>query len=221
MMKSYVYVYLFDGKDGKLAQERLEFAVEEYCRTNGKQGLWEILQDKETRSRILLVERTETGKPYFKNCSEIHFSISHSGVYWACAIADEPVGFDLQEHALAKGETKKEAVVRFRKMAHRFFHAAEAEFVDLDSYHNFFSVWTAREAYVKFTGQGIDKYFSEHCVVPIQETWQRISGQCKDVNWQALGKYFWKTIYSENYTLCVCTQAPCEYLIIEKEKDVL
>jgi len=214
-----VCVYIFDMEDGRTPQERLEAAVEEYCRAC-RQDLQEIFREREHISRFLRVERTETGKPYFPECTSIHFSISHSGTYWACAIAGENVGLDLQEHTLAKGESREEAAVRFRKMAHRFFHPKEAGFVDLDSYHNFFTVWTAREAYVKHTGQGIDKYFSEHCVVPREETWRQISGlpethihasaRSGQVIWQALGKWFWKTLYNDNYTVCICTETPCE-----------
>ena len=33
---------------------------------------------------------TEYGKPYLINFSDVHFSISHSGEYVACAVSDKP-----------------------------------------------------------------------------------------------------------------------------------
>lgn len=216
-----VCVYIFDMEDGKTPQERLEAAVEGYCRAY-RQDLQEIFREREHISRFLRVERTVAGKPYFQECTSIHFSISHSGTYWACAIAGENVGLDLQEHTLAKGESREDAAVRFRKMAHRFFHPKEARFVDLDSYHNFFTVWTAREAYVKHTGQGIDKYFSEHCVVPAEEEWQRyLTRENEEVTWQAMNKWFRKSVHKKEYTMCICTGELTECRIVDccKKKD--
>ena len=234
MKQPRVYVYIFREGDGRTPGERLETAVKEYLKACGKvhgnrcgtdcdKGSHsdsgnlpeQMLTEKGSQTDIFFVERTETGKPYFPNCPAVQFSISHSGSYWACAVAAEPVGLDLQEHTTAKNETIEGASARFQKMAKRFFHPLEATFVELDSYHNFFTVWTAREAYVKYTGQGIDKYFSEHCVAPAEEFWRRISGRNKDARWRAMEKSFWKTIYAEQYTLCVCMEAPFECVIVD------
>lgn len=188
-----VCVYIFQNNDSRSPKQRLAYAVEQYC------GTWvNVGADMEKPIDRLHVERTQSGKPYFPDCPQLHFSISHSGEYWACAVADVNVGLDLQEHVLGKNETKEEAAVRFRRMAHRFFHPLEAEFVELESFEHFFTVWTAREAYVKNTGQGIDKYFSEHCVVPRD---RKI-----DCCWTALGKWFRKTEYKMNYSLCICAE---------------
>lgn len=241
-----VCVYIFDRSDGRTTEERLKTAVRAYAQSCGMDVVLQEMQQEadqngwicagnstesaeEAPDSLLRVERTETGKPYFPDCPGIHFSISHSGAYWACAVAGEPVGLDLQEHTLAKGESREEAAARFRKMAHRFFHPLEAKFVEPDSYNNFFTVWAAREAYVKFTGQGIDKYFSEHCVVPEESMWQQVFGQAEakktdhctvaekegTVTWQAMKKWFWKTVFEKNYTLCVCTEEVCECRIVD------
>ena len=192
-----VCVYIFEMDDGRSAGQRLQQAAAHYC----GEGMEE-----------LRIERTAAGKPYFPDYPGLHFSISHSGAYWACAMSEVNVGLDLQEHTRAKNETREEAAVRFRKMAHRFFHPVEAAFVEGDSYSRFFTVWTAREAYVKNTGQGIDKYFSEHCVVPDtapkdpSEDW--LVG-----SWTAMGKWFRKAEYKAQYSLCVCAQEPFEWVI--------
>lgn len=38
---------------------------------------------------------TGHGKPYLLNYPDVHFNISHSGEYVACAVADSPVGVDI------------------------------------------------------------------------------------------------------------------------------
>ncbi len=195
-----VYIYIFDNQDGRSAEERLRLAITGYCSEAG-------LEFEEDLSEIFKVERTERGKPYFPHCPQIRFSISHSGSYWVCAVAGEQVGVDLQEHVRAKEETIEGASARFCKMAHRFFHPKEAQFVELDCYRNFFGIWAARESYVKYTGQGIDASFSEYCVIPEEEEkWPGLQERSEAQSWQAEGVWFWEILYQENYTLCVCTK---------------
>ena len=126
---------------------------------------------------------------------------------------------------MTRSETRQEATVRFAKMAHRFFHPVEAEFVTLESFYRFFGVWTARESYVKYTGQGIDASFSEHCVIPdTKEHWPELTPPLPGpvVSWQAQGVWFWETIFEENYTLCVCAESemPCRVVRLTKEESV-
>ena len=200
-----VHIYIFSVNDHRFPQQRLYHAVKDYCDTCGYQVSHETL----------IIARTETGKPYFPHFPQIHFSISHSGQYWSCAISDQNIGYDLQEHELPKNETHEDMMLRHQKMAIRFFHPLEAEFVATDCHYNFLTVWCAREAYVKYTGQGIDKYFSEHCVIPNSaDEWYRISGNTKEIRWIAMGKVFWKSYYCNNYTLCVCTETPCTCAVI-------
>lgn len=201
-----VWIYVFPVNDSSCSQQRLCLAVTDYCKSCGIP----IPQPEK-----LAVVRTEKGKPYFPYSPHIHFSISHSGEYWSCAIADQTIGYDLQEPVLPRNETPEEQALLHQKMASRFFHPAEAEFVSMDCLHNFFAVWSAREAYVKYTGQGIDRYFSEHCVVPDSLGEQcRISGTAENVGWYAMGCFFWKAYYDGGYTMCVCTEKPCNYTVI-------
>ena len=200
-----VRISVFQSDDPRTVPQRLEQAVAAYCAA---------LNIPVPPPDSLVTARTEKGKPYFPLAEGFCLSISHSGRYWACAIGEQPVGLDLQEPELPRREeTTEEMLRRHQKMAHRFFHPREAEFVDRDPRYNFLTVWTAREAYVKYTGQGIDKHFSEHCVIPDSEAdLQRISGEVQDVRWSAMGREFWKT-YFRDYTICVCTEFPCEYAV--------
>jgi len=228
-----VCVYIFKNDDGRSTGQRLQEAAEHYCGVYAFEAAAvqnaALAASGRNLTDKLRVERTALGKPYFPNLPALHFSISHSGTYWACAMGDVNLGLDLQEHVIGKNETKEEAAARFRKMAHRFFHPAEAEFVEQDCFNRFFTVWSAREAYVKNTGQGIDKYFSEHCVVPRDRAvWEQLAGELPDnktevracrqrsCSWTALGKWFRKTDVKENYSLCVCGDKEFDWMIYER-----
>jgi len=226
-----VCVYLFDAADSRTLQEKLKIAVDGYCYESGTRNRVYKGYDPDV---VFRVERTVSGKPFFPECPQIHFSISHSGAYWACAIAGAPIGLDLQQHVQLQKETAEEAAVRYRRMAHRFFHPAEAEYVCMsektepeelqESYRRFFTVWAAREAYVKYTGQGIDKDFSEHCVIPAETVKQPCLSEegvkqydkAPWVAWQAQGQHFQGRVLSEGYTMCLCMQNAMQIRLLKK-----
>lgn len=130
------------------------------------------LRDYCVRRKLLLTEqelagmvirRGVKGKPYFSDGSEIvngakaiHFSVSHSGDYWGCLMADEPVGFDM--------EVIREKV-QYKKIAHRFFAAEECEMIRAEGRESFFEVWVRKEAYVKYLGTGLSEGLSGFSVV--------------------------------------------------------
>jgi hypothetical protein len=66
-----------------------------------------------------MLERTQDGKPFIPGLPDIHFNLSHSGDYMACAFSDREVGLDLQEHS-----RPHTSLVRIAK---RFFSAREYE----------------------------------------------------------------------------------------------
>ncbi len=207
MQNNRVLLYVFDLNDGRDTDERLQLAAERYRADHAE--LFGSVVDKSS----FLVARTKRGKPYFPRCPRLNVSVSHSGAYWVCALSQEAVGVDLQEHVRMEGESVGEASIRFCKMAHRFFHPVEAEFVNEDSYLRFFGVWAARESYVKYTGQGIDATFSEHCVIPEKREEQPEMNQESGARaWHAEGVSFWEMIFQEDYTLCVCTKEASEII---------
>ena len=200
-----VCIYIFPSNDPQTVQQRIQLAVNGFSNTNNLP----IPQAED-----LIIARTEAGKPYFPYVPHLHLSISHSGKYWGCAISDETVGFDIQESEQPKNETVDDMYKRHQKMAVRFFHPKEAEFVSQDCRYHFLTVWTAKEAYVKHTGHGIDRYFSEHCVIPeTADEQQHIRGNAAEIQWSALGKIFWKSYFGEDYTMCVCTDSPCARIV--------
>ncbi len=89
----------------------------------------------------------QLGKPQVVSHEGVHFNISHSGSRCICAVADLPVGVDLQEVR----------PVRRERLVLRFFTAAEqAEYRALGGTEDaFFTLWTRKEALGKLTGAGL------------------------------------------------------------------
>lgn len=90
----------------------------------------------------------ENGKPALFGIEGFHFNISHSGGYAVCAAADSGVGVDIQQKRPVS-----------EKIAERFFSAAEQEVLSRVTGKEwedlFFRLWSAKEAYMKYTGKGI------------------------------------------------------------------
>lgn len=101
----------------------------------------------------LLARRDPHAKPYLSALPELKFSISHSGEWWACAVSDAEVGLDIQEHHTRNQE----------RVARRFFHPDEVAWLERHGFEAFSRLWTYKESYVKYTGDGLRRgldYFS-------------------------------------------------------------
>jgi len=77
------------------------------------------------------------GKPYFKNLSNLFFSLSHSGHYAIAVFSDEEVGCDIEEITTVEDSVKL---------------AVLSQNEDKD---RFFDYWTLKESYLKAKGTGI------------------------------------------------------------------
>lgn len=133
------------------------------------------------------ISRPLHGKPSFSQRPQIHFSLSHSGEYWLCAMGRQPVGLDLQEHRYLDAEG----------LSRRFFHPAEAAYLQAQEQADFFAVWAAKESFVKYSGQGIDQQFGSFSVVGEQGLAGEVAG---------LGLLHLP--FLPGYALCLCTQSP-------------
>ena len=120
------------------------------------------------------VREGEHGKPYFPEHPEVCFSISHSGSFWCCAFFYAQVGLDIQRRILGKtvpapgkmtvadGERENRERLRMQRISDRFFHPSEREYLRRGG--DFFEVWTAKESYVKYTGEGMKRSFESFAV---------------------------------------------------------
>ena len=175
-MSEPIYIYTALEHRQSASQKLLLAAAKQWCLKNGYPG------------KKLLVERPRFGKPYFKNAPEVFFSVSHSGSFWLCAISRQPLGLDLQQ--IRQTQTLK--------IAQRFFHPDEAAFVKAQP-SDFFKVWTAKESYVKYTGQGIGGSFSAFSVIS------------PDGHFQNPDKVLLRFLpFAPGYELCLCCSRPAD-----------
>lgn len=106
----------------------------------------EMLAQRSALPRAALHFHTDAnGKPAAN--VPFHFNVSHSGNFVACSVGDSPVGIDIEELRSVRAA-----------LAERVCTEEERRFVfpngSFDS-TRFLSIWTAKEAYLKYTGEGI------------------------------------------------------------------
>ncbi|MBE6575041.1 MAG: 4'-phosphopantetheinyl transferase superfamily protein [Ruminococcaceae bacterium] len=168
-----IHLYICRGFSEKTAGEShrlLQKAAEAHCA-----GIGRSLPD-------LTLDRAEGGKPCFLHAPELHFSVSHSGGIWVCAFSAAPVGIDLQQIK----------PIREGGIARRFFHPEEIAYLDAHP-DAFFALWTAKESYVKLTGQGVAAGFSRVSVISCGE-FTPPPPACAMVH----------IPFDEGYALCLC-----------------
>ena len=112
------------------------------------------------------VARNGNGKPFFFRRDDIHLSLSHSAGYIAVVISDSPVGVDIQQHKPC----------RVKAISERFFHPDEIFYLQ-NHPSRFFDVWTAKESYSKYTGEGIIASFGGFSVTT-QNRFRKKIGNC-------------------------------------------
>lgn len=155
----------------------------------------------------LMICRSSRGKPFLPALPQWHISVTHSGKWFICALSPVQIGIDLQEHNPLRGETVQQASERYCKIARRFFHPDESDYVAQAPQENFFSVWTAKESFVKYTGRGMDSDFDAFCTLPSSHIPQNLP---INTPWQAAQATFRQIPFDNNgYTFCMCTPAPC------------
>ena len=113
--------------------------------------LLEIGLEREFGRKLAFEPRSkgEHGKPFFTLLPRIHYNITHSGQYVACIFAGQEVGIDVQQHRKAKYERMLERMVP-QDMIREILDADEPE-------KAFFTQWVLREAYIKWTGEGLSR----------------------------------------------------------------
>ncbi len=104
----------------------------------------------------------KNGKPYFEGHPEIRFSLSHSGDVAMLAMSDSEVGCDIE----------KIKDVDYEAMAKRWFTGGEV--AACDSKENYFSVWTKKEAFLKYTADGIGGLTKIDVTLPIEYEGEKI-----------------------------------------------
>lgn len=86
----------------------------------------------------------EKGKPHLYVGEEVNFSLSHSGDYVACIIADCPCGIDIEKHSDRRD---------YKTIANRVCTDNELDFIQ--SSKDFYDLWTLKECVLKAVGLGL------------------------------------------------------------------
>jgi phosphopantetheinyl transferase len=108
----------------------------------------ELLQQALGRHGVALpcpIVKDEHGKPRIDAEKAPHFSLTHSGGWWLCAVAEKPLGIDLEQLR----------ELDWQGLRDRWFTRAEREWVTDEL--RFFHLWCAHEAYAKYDGRGLEK----------------------------------------------------------------
>lgn len=97
------------------------------------------------------------GKAYITNYSDIHFNMSHSGRYVACAIADTPIGVDIEYN-----DSKIDLDI-----AQYYFFNSEYDRITISDkpFDEFFNYWVLKESYMKYTGLGFNLKLDEFEII--------------------------------------------------------
>ncbi len=103
----------------------------------------------------LVFSKNKYGKPYLKDYSDLHFSLSHSRERVMCAVSDKEIGCDIQY--------TDETNANILNIAKRFFtgkeYAALLKICEDKTKVNdlFYSIWVLKESCIKACGQGLAK----------------------------------------------------------------
>ena len=202
-----INLYVFSPPEhSKTREENIQTAVR--CFTQGRQDL---------SASPLALGRTEKGRPYLirngrtaqEDPSIPDISITDSGSYWIVGVSDQRIGIDLQENRIRKGSYSPDDASRCRKLASRYFHDSESSYVlssqtDTETIRRFFQIWTAKEAYVKYTGTGIDGSFSSFAVNTGAPTEERVPDDGFSYRNPELDCFFIYPRTDGTHTLCIC-----------------
>ena len=155
---------------------------DELLQTYG-QGIIDVLgQEYIDACRVGGVLYGQLGKPQIVNIPK-KFNLSHSGDYVVCAVGDGEVGADIQKWVPYKERT-----------AERFFAPTEWKLLqELPASQRtelFYRLWSRKEAYGKYTGQGIGSAVGEDF--------------SDEQNWQEKQICFWERVLEDSYSLAVC-----------------
>lgn len=112
---------------------------------------WALAKDFDIRE-VPEIGRTEFHKPYFPALPQLHVNWSHSGPFVLCALGDAPVGVDIE-------------IIRPRSTALPRYALTALEYIQYQAdgadWPVFYTLWTRKEAWCKYTGQGLRRQWGE------------------------------------------------------------
>ncbi len=100
--------------------------------------------------------KEENGKPYLAG-REAHFNISHSKSFIACAVDAKPIGIDVEAARLVHTRLLRRVCTEEELIFVTGSDNLPTEngYLSEEESLRFLQVWTAKEAYIKYTGEGL------------------------------------------------------------------
>ncbi|MBR4554437.1 MAG: 4'-phosphopantetheinyl transferase superfamily protein [Ruminococcus sp.] len=129
---------------------------------------------------------SEQGKPYLKGCPGIHFSISHDGEIAVCAVAEVPVGIDIQQKTHFEPAAARIAFCDAERCYAGSFPDRDAAYTRL---------WARKESYVKLLGTGFINDPDKYNAVPGGDAEQGVH-----FSEHRIGEYFISICCAESFT---------------------
>ena len=160
---------------------------------NGHDTVYALLAyayDQTIGGRLPHIHRGAWGKPFFLR-SEVEFSLTHTKTMAFCALSDRPVGIDAETIRPVRPRVPERTM-----NPHELAWMAASENRD----EAFLRLWTAKEAWSKLTGRGLDGRPKEIVldVGPGEE--MGVAGHAAAFQWRQSG----------GVLVTVCTEAPKE-----------
>lgn len=156
-----------------------------------------VLGDKLSLSpEQLAFGKSEYGKPYLLNREGLHFNLTHSGIWVAAVIDEQPVGIDIEEIREIDLD-----------IAQRYFSGQEHR--DLtgkspgERIAYFYDLWTLKESYIKALGKGLSVQLGSFTIKKSSHTAISLKGQATAETW-----HFRQYNIDPGYKLSVCAGSP-------------
>ena len=138
---------------------RYKFADDRRRMAFGESLLRKLISDEyDVREEDVIIKNLPSGKPVAEvQGKNLCVSITHSGDYVACGVSDTPIGVDLEVMRQVSPLLLTKAL-----------NEEERAFVSNSEDENlsFLKLWTAKEAYLKLTGEGLGG-LNKACVLPL------------------------------------------------------
>ena len=131
--------------DRKLKISRFRFDKDKKLSCAAYLLLMKLLNEENVINPIF---KTQKYGKYISNYENIHFNLSHSGKYVACAISDNKVGIDIEYN---------DPTIDLNIAKNYFYNEEYTNIMNSANPSNeFFKYWVLKESYMKYTGLGFN-----------------------------------------------------------------
>lgn len=148
------YVIKYDGNEEFISSVLSRKNAESRQNSIEAYALLDLMLSSLTGIKKAVLRRGENGKPYIEN-EKISFNLSHTDGAVACIIDTDGGSVGIDAEPIGRdGE----------KIIERFFDGnAKRKYADSrDKALEFARIWTEKEAYAKFTGEGLSNYSTDY-----------------------------------------------------------